>query len=234
MRESPWRLADSTRWKPWRVCGDRHTLSNVLIAFLSLVMFLGGCGGGSSPIVSNPPPTSPGVLGKYNLTGAVSPVHDPSVIRQGPTYYVFSTDASTVGSHLQIRCSDDKVNWTSCGHIFDAIPAWIVAKIPGINGLWAPDVSYFNGLYHIYYAGSTFGSNISVIGLVTNKTLDATDSVNYQWVDQGEVLSSQSTDDFNAIDPNLFVDTDGRAGLRTEAFGPESNNERLTKTQACS
>ena len=40
-------------------------------------------------------------------------------------------------------------------------------KLSGINGLWAPDVSYFHGLYHIYYAGSTFGSNTSVIGLAS-------------------------------------------------------------------
>ena len=140
-------------------------------------------------------------------------VHDPSMVRQGSTYYVFSTDAGPVGSYLQIRCSVDKVNWIQCGHIFDAIPAWVTAKVSGIAGIWAPDVSYFNGLYHVYYAGSTFGSNTSVIGLATNKTLDLTDKANYQWVDQGEVLSSQSANDFNAIDPNLFMDTDGRAWL---------------------
>ena len=32
---------------------------------------------------------------------------------------------------------------------------------------WAPDISYFGGLWHLYYAGSNFGSNNSVIGLAT-------------------------------------------------------------------
>jgi hypothetical protein len=51
-----------------------------------------------------------------------------------------------------------------------------------------------------YYAGSTFGTNSSVIGLATNVTLDAT-SRSYQWIDQGLVVQSKSTDNFNAIDP---------------------------------
>jgi len=38
------------------------------------------------------------------------------------------------------------------------------------------------------------GSNRSVIGLATNKTLDPT-----QWVDQGLVAQLQPTDDFNGI-----------------------------------
>ena len=31
---------------------------------------------------------------------------------------------------------------------------------------------------------------------------------NYKWTDQGIILSSQTTSNFNAIDPNIFVDTD--------------------------
>ena len=91
-------------------------------------------------------------------------------------------------------------------------PSWVVASVPGIIGLWAPDISYFSGLYHVYYAGSTLGSQRSVIGLVTNTTLDPSDPA-YKWIDQGEVLGSTPGDDFNAIDPNIFIDTDASVWL---------------------
>lgn len=154
-------------------------------------------------------------LASYSLTGDTQSVHDPSIIREGSTYYAFTTDVLGLppGNYLPIRCSDDKVSWTACGSIFPtAMPAWVVAKVPGIVGLWAPDVSYFNREYHVYYAGSTLGSQQSVIGLVTNTTLDPTDPA-YKWVDRGEVLESRRGDDFNAIDPNILIDTDNSIWL---------------------
>lgn len=163
---------------------------------------------------------SPGVqasLATYALTGNVLPVLDPSIIRSGSTYFVFSTDipGALPGSHLPIRCSEDHVKWRLCGAVFTEIPAWVRQKVPGIVGLWAPDISFFNGVYHVYYTGSTLSSNRSVIGLATNTTLDAGDP-NYQWVDQGEVLESSANDDFNALDPNIMTDKDGDIWL---AFG---------------
>ncbi len=65
--------------------------------------------------------------------------------------------------------------------------------VPDTKSCWAPDISYFNGLYYLYYACSTFGSNHSVIGLATNPTLDPA-APNYKWEDQGLVLKSVSSD----------------------------------------
>jgi arabinan endo-1,5-alpha-L-arabinosidase len=153
-------------------------------------------------------------MASYTLTGDTLSVHDPSVIRQGSTYYVFSSDVTgqSPNSFLSIRCSQDEVNWTPCGSVFTQIPAWVRQKVPGAMYLWAPDISYFGGLYHVYYAGSTAGSQLSVIGLATNTTLDATDP-NYKWVDAGEVLESAPGDDFNAIDPNILIDPTGAIWL---------------------
>ena len=152
------------------------------------------------------------------LSGNTRPVRDPSIMRQGSTYYIFSTDPmGQYANNLPIRCSQDRVNWTACGHVFDQPPAWVTKRVPGMQGLWAPDISYFNGLYHVYYAGSTLGSQASVIGLVTNTTLDPADPA-YAWVDQGEVLESSSADDFNAIDPNILVDADGRVWLNYGSY----------------
>src|ERR1700728_1244356 len=178
-------------------------------------------------------PTDP--LATYSLAGDTQPVHDPSIIRQGSTYYAFTTDVIGLppSNYLPIRCSQDKATWTACGSIFPtAMPAWVVAKIPGIAGLWAPDVSYFNGAYHVYYAGSTLGSQRSVIGLVTNHTLDSTDPT-YPWVDQGEVFESNLGTDFNALDPNILIDSDSTiwmtygsywTGIKQRQIDPSTGN----------
>lgn len=134
-------------------------------------------------------------------------------MRQGSTYYVFSTDIpGQQPGNLPIRCSQDEVNWTACGSVFAQIPSWVGAAVPGIGGLWAPDISFFNGLYHLYYAGSMLGSQQSVIGLATNTTLDRSDPA-YKWIDRGEVLGSVVGDDFDAIDPNILADSSGSIWL---------------------
>jgi arabinan endo-1,5-alpha-L-arabinosidase len=188
---------------------ERRSVILLRATFVLLILvtsrFVASCGGTSLQGPSSPS-AGTGVLDHYKLAGNVAPVHDPSIIRQGNTYYAFTTDApGTLG--LPIRCSEDKINWRLCGQIFYAMPAWVGNKIPGSPDFWAPDVSYFSGLYHVYYAVSVFGQQQSVIGLVTNTTLDAADS-SYKWIDQGEVLESNSGDNFNAIDPNILIDTD--------------------------
>ena len=155
-------------------------------------------------------PTAGSEMTTYALTGDTPQLHDPSIIRQGSTYYVFSSDVlgELAGAYLRMRCSQDEVNWTSCGSVFPQVPAWVRQKVPGATFLWAPDISYFGGLYHVYYAGSTAGSQQSVIGQATNSTLNASDP-SYKWVDAGEILESAPGDNYNAIDPNISIDATG-------------------------
>src|ERR1700744_6239629 len=65
-------------------------------------------------------PESADPLATYALTGDTQPVHDPSIIRQGTTYYAFTTDVIglPLANYLPIRCSQDKINWSACGSIF--------------------------------------------------------------------------------------------------------------------
>src|ERR1043165_5432618 len=152
--------------------------------------------------------------------GDVRQVHDPSIIREAGTYYLFSTRAG-----IAIRCSKDLVHWRLCGDVFAHLPEWAVKDVPGLRGLWAPDISYFNGKYHLYYSVSTFGSNHSRIGLVTNQTLDPA-SDKYRWMDQGSVIGSEAVDDWNAIDPNVVFGE--RAG---QPFSPRSTSLPTGKPQ---
>jgi arabinan endo-1,5-alpha-L-arabinosidase len=128
-------------------------------------------------------------------------VNDPMMVKQGRTYYVFST-----GGGIEIRTSTHLVRWRFAGTVFSTIPSWVTDAVGPISDLWAPDVSYWDGVYHLYYAGSQFGMNTSVIGLATNTTLDPS-SPRYNWRDRGLVMKSTASDDFNAIDPSVVFDT---------------------------
>jgi len=154
-------------------------------------------------------------LTTYKQTGNTWPVLDPSIIRANSTYYAFSTDVEgfNTAGHISIRCSPNKINWVSCGAVFqNEMPAWIRNSVPNALGLWAPDASFFNGEYHVYYCASILGTQRSVIGLATNTTLDPANP-EYRWVDRGPILISHPGDDFNALDPNVLVDNDGHIWL---------------------
>lgn len=149
------------------------------------------------------------------LTGDLVPTHDPVIAREGDTYHVFSTGH---GKRLiETRTSPDLVHWTAGDPIFTALPAWAKDAIPGSDGMWAPDISYVNGRYRLYYSVSTFGSNRSAIGLATSPTLDPK-AKNYRWRDEGLVVLSKKEDDYNAIDPNFIIDRDGRHWLSLGSF----------------
>ncbi len=151
------------------------------------------------------------------LSGDYYGTHDPSIGREGNNYYVFATGAAPGGGQFAIRCSHNLTEWKLCGQVFDAIPDWIRKISPGTKDLWAPDISFFNGKYHLYYAYSLFGRNLSGIALATNETLNSV-SPNYRWQDEGLVLQSAASDDFNAIDPNIVLDEQGQPWLSFGSF----------------
>jgi arabinan endo-1,5-alpha-L-arabinosidase len=126
-----------------------------------------------------------------------------------------------------VRCSDDLEHWNPCGHVFDAIPAWILPRSQGTKDLWAPDISYVHHEYRLYYAYSLFGKNTSGVALATNKTLDPT-SPTFKWVDKGLVLESKTGDNFNAIDPNFVLDGKGRGWLAFGSFWGGIKMRRLS------
>ena len=141
---------------------------------------------------------------------------DPTAIMtpDGKGLYVFTTSPG-----IQIVYSSNFIDWERTDRIFTGtrfprgMPDWAQQAIPGARNIWAPDVTFLNDRYYVYYSVSTFGSQRSVIGLATNKTLDKT-SPDYQWKDEGIVLESHPDHtDYNAIDSALFIDEDGKTYL---------------------
>ncbi len=141
-------------------------------------------------------------------------VHDPVMIRDGNTYYVFHT-----GWGISVKRSDDLRNWESYGQVFENPPEWALQAVDGFRGhIWAPDISYRDGQFYLYYSVSAFGRNTSAIGVATNTTLNREDP-EFEWVDHGMVVESvPGRDLWNAIDPNLAFDEDGTPWLTFGSF----------------
>ena len=168
-----------------------------LLTFVSFLVTLSHC-------YSFPEPCS----------GTCINAHDPSiVIRPDGTYFRFST-----GGRIAIHTAPDlRGPWKYKGA---ALPSGSKINLKGNQDLWvrnqaphentmstdqtppsqAPDVLLVDNLYYLFYSVSTFGSQASAIGLARSPSMDAG-----TWTDLGATgISSDTTKQFNAIDPNLI------------------------------
>ncbi len=149
-------------------------------------------------------------------------VHDPVMIKQKDTYYLYCT-----GNGISVFSSKDLKNWKSEPQIFAKKPVWADGVAADFkNHIWAPDITFHNNTYYLYYSVSAFAKNTSAIGVTTNTTLDPKDPA-YKWADQGIVIQSiPNRDLWNAIDPNLTFDENNTPWL---AFGSFWEGLKLVK-----
>ena len=79
-----------------------------------------------------------------------------------------------------------------------------------------PDLACFNGLWHVYYAYSAWGTIDSAIGVATSPSL-----TNAVWTDQGKVIESPTDiGSINCIDPSIYVAANGAVWM---SFGSYSD-----------
>ena len=152
-------------------------------------------------------------------------VHDPVMAKQGDTYYLFCT-----GMGISVWSSKNLKEWKKEEPVFSEAPVWAVKAIPTFKGhIWAPDISYYDGKYYLYYSVSAFGKNTSAIGLATNTTLDPL-SPEYKWIDHGEVIQSYpGKTNWNAIDPNIVTDKKGTPYMSFGSFWDGLKLVKLSK-----
>lgn len=141
--------------------------------------------------------------------------HDPTMIEADGTYYRFWT-----GDNTPVATSTDLMSWTNAPSVYrNGYPAWSrewLAGVPGetFNFPWAPDVSYFNGKYHLYVSFSAkFGDNISCITHLSTSDIAAGD-----WTDHGPVICTKGNENYNAIDADVGLDVDGKPYLSFGSF----------------
>lgn len=117
---------------------------------------------------------------------------DPSVIKVGDFFYAYGTEddwGSDGGYHLvPVIRSTDLVNWDFVRDAFDVKPNWKT------GGIWAPDVEFVNGQYHMYYSFSEWGDPNPGIGLATAPSPQG------PFTDQGKLFDSNEIGVGNSID----------------------------------
>lgn len=127
---------------------------------------------------------------------------DPSVIRVGEDYYMVNSSFQYFPA-IPISHSKDMIHWEIVGHAITNSEYLPLQDIKNSHGIWAPDISYYNGTYYIF---ATFrlngdgkrGNNVMRRQLmVTSKHPEGPYSKPV-WLEA------------DSIDPSHFIDDDGK------------------------
>jgi len=135
------------------------------------------------------------------------------LFKDGDWYYCICDrrNAHENRERVGIKRSKDLIQW----HDYDfLLPRsnprpypWMEEHVPECD-IWCPSLDYFGGKYRIYYAVTKIFKNTTVMGQLSNVTLDKNDPY-YNWVDEGPVMITREGDDWNAIDPHVIHTYDG-------------------------
>ncbi len=141
-------------------------------------------------------------------------VHDPSVVKDGDTYYVF-------GSHLASAKSKDMIQWEQISTrprannpLFPDVDTTLndTLTFAETETLWAPDVIMLkNGKYAFYYNACEGTRPQSAMGLALSNNIEGPYEDKGIFLKSGQVLGGtyDANVDPNVVDPNVFYDESG-------------------------
>ena len=163
------------------------------------------------------PSTTNGSVSHWPLTGSLV-THDPTLGYENGTWWIFQTGPGIAG-----KWSANGVTWNDAAAILPNGLSWWSNYVPGHDGIdvWAPDLKHYNGRAWLYYSISTFGSRVSAIGLTSAPTV-----ASGNWRDDGLVVNTTNSNNYNAIDPELVVAADGSPWL---TFGSWNSGIKVTR-----
>ena len=134
---------------------------------------------------------------------------DPSVVRVGDDFYL-ATSTFEWFPGVQLHHSRDLVHWRSMGGILAERRLLDLGGVPDSGGIWAPDLTYANGLFHLVYAvvdNYAFGCKDVTVQLTTAPSIEG------PWSDPVTLPS-------RGFDPSLFHGDDGSTWLVNMVFNP--------------
>lgn len=176
--------------------------SRLFTAGLGVVFFLSA--GGKTPAVFSPYPADTAIAGASSYKNPVwdHDFPDPNLVKAPDGYfYAYATDVNWredgMGGPYTVPVlrSKDLVHWQFRGDAFDKRPRWKK------GGIWAPDVTYYDHRYIMFYSFSTWGDPDPAIGVAVSNTPEG------PFTDRGALFYSREIGVDNSIDPFLIVDS---------------------------
>ena len=136
---------------------------------------------------------------------------DPSIVRVGRDFYI-ATSTFEWFPGVQIHHSRDLVNWRMIARPLTRDAQLDMRGTPDGCGVWAPDISYANGRFHLIYTHVKRYGRTTAGGAAGASWRDFhnywvhSDTIDGNWSDPVYLNSS-------GFDPALFHDDDGRSYL---------------------
>ncbi len=144
---------------------------------------------------------------------------DPSTIRVGEDYYTVNSTFEYFPGII-ISHSRDLVNWKQIGHVFSKSEDLDLSYFFDGMGIWAPDISYYNGEFYIFFCTVQLSKDRSTN--VRGNYVTRSKSINGPWSKPVQITNFGS-------DPSHFVDEGGEHYMLFAAGIPSGNGAKIVK-----